>query len=115
MTDSKPVSPGNPPDWGTYWQGAGGRAAVTHAGVASQVLGAFWRNFFSAAKRNIPQAKILDLASGNGAVVEACLAGVGGGTADPAVWTTARRGYTAWGCVTSGGGACAAAASSCDD
>lgn len=70
MTDSKTANPGNPPDWGTYWQGAGGRAAVTHAGVASQVLGAFWRNFFSAAKRNIPQAKILDLASGNGAVVE---------------------------------------------
>lgn len=56
--------------WDTYWQGTQDGAASTSGGVSHPVILAFWDQFFSAVSSKYDSPRIIDIASGNGAVVE---------------------------------------------
>lgn len=59
--------------WDTYWAGAESSAAFSGGGTTDPVVLDFWDRFFSAAKQEIPQPRIIDIASGNGAVAQSAL------------------------------------------
>lgn len=60
--------------WGTYWQGTGDVSAFTSGGAAHPAIRAFWEKFFNDVKQSYKNPEIIDIASGNGAVVEFALA-----------------------------------------
>ena len=60
--------------WDTYWQGTGDIGAYSSGGVNHPAILAFWDEFFEGVKQNYAQPGIIDIASGNGAVVERALA-----------------------------------------
>lgn len=70
--DSKPSQVAK--SWDTYWQGTGDVGAYSSGGVNHPLILAFWDDFFSNVKQQYPIAKIIDIASGNGAVLERALA-----------------------------------------
>jgi hypothetical protein len=56
--------------WGTYWGGgAQASAAFTGGGSSDPLILTFWRDFFSDMRGRGAKPKIIDIASGNGAVV----------------------------------------------
>ena len=55
--------------WDTYWKGAGGVAAYTDGGVNHPAVTRFWSEFFKTGS-DTAQTPMLDVATGNGAVVE---------------------------------------------
>jgi SAM-dependent methyltransferase len=60
--------------WEPYWKGTGDAGAYGVGGVGHPAIAAFWDEFFSSAvARGVP-LKMVDLATGNGAVVERALA-----------------------------------------
>lgn len=59
--------------WDTYWQGTGNIGAFTNGGVSHPAIKAFWAEFFNATTETYTHPKILDIASGNGAIVECAL------------------------------------------
>lgn len=59
--------------WDKYWQGTGDAGALTSGGVSHPAIRTFWIEFFSAAKQSYVNPQILDIASGNGAVIECAL------------------------------------------
>lgn len=59
--------------WNTYWQGTGDIGALNSGGVSHPAIKAFWVEFFNSAKQRYVNPKILDIASGNGAVIECAL------------------------------------------
>jgi ubiquinone/menaquinone biosynthesis C-methylase UbiE len=59
--------------WDKYWQGTGDIGAFTSGGVSHPAIRAFWVEFFNSAKQSYKNPKILDIASGNGAVIECAL------------------------------------------
>ena len=59
--------------WDKYWQGTSDKGAFTSGGVSHPAIRAFWTEFFNSAKQNYNHPKILDIASGNGAVIESAL------------------------------------------
>ncbi len=60
--------------WDTYWQGTSNANAYDSGGARHPAVGAFWETFFEAVKQDYDNPSILDIASGNGAVVESALA-----------------------------------------
>jgi len=60
--------------WDTYWHGTGDVGAYSSGGVNHPLILAFWDAFFTDVKQNYSAVKIIDIASGNGAVVERALA-----------------------------------------
>ncbi|MBL4630811.1 MAG: methyltransferase domain-containing protein [Paraglaciecola sp.] len=64
--------------WDKYWQGTGDIAAFTSGGVSHPAIRAFWIEFFNSAKQNYSKPSLIDIASGNGAVVESALAAFNG-------------------------------------
>ena len=60
--------------WDTYWQGTGDVGAFSSGGVSHPAISAFWSELFNRTKQNNESPKILDIASGNGAVIENALA-----------------------------------------
>jgi len=56
--------------WDTYWHGTGDVGAYSSGGVTHPAILAFWDDFFQAVRRDYKAPKIIDIASGNGAVVE---------------------------------------------
>lgn len=56
--------------WDTYWQGTGDLGAFTSGGVSHPAIRSFWTELFSSIRLSYKNPKILDIASGNGAVVE---------------------------------------------
>lgn len=60
--------------WDTYWHGTGDVGAYSSGGVNHPAILAFWDEFFHTVKRDYTDPKIIDIASGNGAVVERALA-----------------------------------------
>ena len=60
--------------WDTYWHGTGDVGAYSSGGVNHPAILAFWDEFFAGVKRNYDTPKVIDIASGNGAVVERALA-----------------------------------------
>lgn len=69
-SDSSPVAE----SWDTYWHGTGDVGAYSSGGVSHPVILSFWDEFFQSVKQDYGAPKIIDIASGNGAVVERALA-----------------------------------------
>lgn len=58
--------------WDTYWRGTGDIGAWTAGGAGHPAIRAFWSELFQAASTD-PARTMVDIASGNGAVVECAL------------------------------------------
>jgi len=59
--------------WNQYWQGTGSAGAFTAGGVDHPAITEFWNAFFLSAQRLNNPVRLVDVATGNGAVVEAAL------------------------------------------
>lgn len=57
-------------DWDTYWRGSGDRAAFAGEGVDHPLVGEFWQRALSTFRQGSVRPQLLDVASGNGAVIE---------------------------------------------
>lgn len=57
-------------DWDTYWRGSRDRAAFAGEGVDHPLVGKFWQHALIGCQRAGVQQKLLDVASGNGAVID---------------------------------------------
>lgn len=57
-------------DWDTYWRGSGDRAAFAGEGVEHPVVTDFWQRTLSSYRLDGTRLRLLDVASGNGAVIE---------------------------------------------
>ena len=68
--------------WDTYWQGTGDVGAYSSGGVNHPAILTFWDTFFKDVKQENDKPKIIDIASGNGAVVERAMAVFADGQSD---------------------------------
>lgn len=59
--------------WDTYWDGAQSSAAFSGGGTTDPLVLSFWDNSFCGLRDRKTDARIIDIASGNGAVVEAAV------------------------------------------
>lgn len=59
--------------WDTFWHGTGDVGAWTAGGVGHPAIRAFWDEFFGQAKDLFNAPSMLDIATGNGALLEAAL------------------------------------------
>ena len=57
--------------WNRYWTGAGRSGAYGSGGVSHPAIDAFWRDFLASVARPADSTRVLDLATGNGAMIEA--------------------------------------------
>jgi len=74
MIDSKSDSSQVADSWDTYWHGTGDVGAYSSGGVSHPVILTFWDDFFRMVIQEYGAAKVIDIASGNGAVIERALA-----------------------------------------
>lgn len=77
MTKNKSDNSQVADSWDTYWHGTGDVGAYSSGGVNHPAILAFWDEFFQTVKQDYAAPKIIDIASGNGAVVERALATFG--------------------------------------
>lgn len=77
MTKNKSDNSQVADSWDTYWHGTGDIGAYSSGGVNHPAILAFWDEFFQTVKQDYAAPKIIDIASGNGAVVERALATFG--------------------------------------
>ena len=63
--------------WDTYWHGTGDVGAYSSGGVNHPAIMDFWDEFFNMVKTDYTKPKIIDIATGNGAVIERALATFG--------------------------------------
>lgn len=63
-------SPNTAQSWDAYWRGAAEAGAWSAGGVGHPAIAAFWSDRFRALKQEENRAAMLDIASGNGAVIE---------------------------------------------
>ena len=73
MNDPKTRSPGVSAGWDSYWKGIGRTGAYSTGGVKHPAIQAFWSGFFHDVGTDYPAPRILDIASGDGAVLERAL------------------------------------------
>lgn len=73
MNNSNSDSPQVISSWDTFWQGTGDAEAYAAGGVSHPSIIAFWDKFFQAAEQEFESPRMVDLASGNGALVERAL------------------------------------------
>lgn len=59
--------------WNTYWQGTGDVGAFAAGGVAHPDISAFWNGFFTSIARQKHPVQLLDVATGNGAILAVAL------------------------------------------
>ena len=64
-------------NWDTYWHGTGDIGAYSSGGVNHPAILTFWDEFFQGVELGYKKPKIIDIASGNGAVVERALSTFG--------------------------------------
>ncbi|NNC78455.1 MAG: class I SAM-dependent methyltransferase [Woeseiaceae bacterium] len=57
-------------NWDTYWHGAEKKEAFTGGGAGHPAIHAFWDELFARAGSRIDSPRMIDIASGNGAVIE---------------------------------------------
>jgi len=74
MTDTYPEPSPVTRYWDDYWRGTGAAGAYSSGGANHPAIQAFWDDFFSRVKSEYVTPSMLDVASGNGAVVERALA-----------------------------------------
>lgn len=67
---SEPENTETAQSWDTYWQGTGDVAAFGAGGVAHPAIAAFWREYFTALSGEQRPIHLLDVATGNGALLE---------------------------------------------
>ena len=72
-TESNSETLGTAKSWDTYWQGTGDVGAFSAGGASHPAVLAFWEEFFRTVKQKYDAPLMIDLASGNGALVEAAL------------------------------------------
>jgi SAM-dependent methyltransferase len=70
MTDREAGRKPAADSWDVYWDGTRKAGAYANGGADHPVVLGFWRNLFAAIKARCEAPSILDIASGNGAVVE---------------------------------------------
>ena len=63
--------------WDVYWSGTGAAGQFSIGGVNHPLILSFWDEFFQSVKQNYTSPKMIDIASGNGAVLERAIAVVG--------------------------------------
>lgn len=63
--------------WDTYWQGAGRAQAFGCGGVEHPSIREFWDDLFRSTPKTESKVELLDVATGNGAVVEAAIDALG--------------------------------------
>ncbi len=78
MTDLNSNSLPLSDSWDTYWHDTLYGAAYTSGGISHPAIQTFWDDFFRAARAQYDAPKIIDIASGNGAVVECAKSAFGG-------------------------------------
>jgi len=59
--------------WDTYWRGTGDVSAFSSGGVSHPAIHSFWSDFFASLQTSSSELRIIDLATGNGAVIEVAL------------------------------------------
>ena len=59
--------------WDTYWEGTGAVGAFSAGGVAHPDIAAFWNDFFTSVASRNESIQLLDVATGNGAILETAL------------------------------------------
>jgi ubiquinone/menaquinone biosynthesis C-methylase UbiE len=64
--------------WDTYWHGAGGGAAFSRGGTSHPLVLSFWDEFFGKVREDYTRPRVVDIASGSGAVVDCARAALGG-------------------------------------
>jgi len=70
MTNDNPESFPVIESWDTYWQGAESSSAYTGGGSSHPLVLSFWLDYFREVQGRSGEPRIIDIASGNGAVVE---------------------------------------------
>lgn len=60
-------------NWDAYWHGTGDIGAYSSGGVSHPAIKSFWTDFFAGVKQDLSAPVMLDIASGNGAIVESAL------------------------------------------
>lgn len=73
-SDASPVAE----SWDAYWDVTPYGAAYTSGGISHPAIQSFWDDFFRAARAKYAAPKVIDIASGNGAVVECAKSAFGG-------------------------------------
>jgi len=73
MTDQTSPPSQTSESWDSYWQGTGDIGAFTSGGASHPAIRAFWVEYFKSVQKKFNQPKIIDIASGNGAVIECAL------------------------------------------
>ncbi len=66
--------PSSGESWDAYWRGTGDVAAFSSGGVNHPTITGFWTDFFASIPTSSGAPGMIDLATGNGAVVEAAIA-----------------------------------------
>ena len=79
---NEPRSTSASSSWDTYWAGTGTTGAFSSGGVNHPAITAFWDSLFADIDAREPGYTMLDIATGNGAVVERALAAAGGDAID---------------------------------
>jgi SAM-dependent methyltransferase len=59
--------------WDTFWRGTGAVGAFSSGGVAHPDIAAFWHDFFTSVASRNESIQLLDVATGNGALLETAL------------------------------------------
>lgn len=66
--------------WDAFWHGSGDSGAFAGGGVSHPVISRFWNNFFLSVKEAYDAPTLIDIATGNGALVEQALTVLGNET-----------------------------------
>ena len=64
--------------WDTYWHGAGGGAAFSRGGTSHPLVLSFWEDLFGKVREAYSRPRVVDIASGSGAVVDCARSAIGG-------------------------------------
>ena len=70
MTDSKPDFSQTAKSWDTYWQGTRDGGAYTSGGISHPLVSTFWDKYLYSLQKHHSFPRIIDIASGSGAVIE---------------------------------------------
>ena len=71
MQESDASTIGN--SWDAFWHGTGDAGAFASGGVSHPAIALFWNQFFHAVKEGYEAPTIVDIATGNGALIEQAL------------------------------------------
>jgi len=82
MNIPEPIFSETAKSWDAYWRNSGDIGAYSMGGAGHPAILAFWDEFFQAVKADYPLPKLIDIGSGNGAVVERAMAVFGNEPAD---------------------------------